>query len=175
MSIKINLLPPGHEINSSLWRVMKFIRMLNVIGLAGFIIFALVLGTFFAISTFRLRTLDDNVNRLKNQVSNEEVSEQRLVLLKNRLDRIKTVKSLTSSAKNLTNIDNLLSTLGSDTNLTEIDIDRDKIDVSFLFKTDSDLSLFLSSIKDLKIFKSVVLSSFSYNPENGYLATFHML
>lgn len=175
MPVTLNLLPPEHVTSGALGKILKTARALNVVLLVTFLIFALGLGAYFIFTTSQLRSISASENQLKAQITTLETSEQQIVLLKDRLSKVKTVQGLSTSSKNLAKIDPFVTSLGGETNLSELAIDPQKVDLSILFKSNASLSAFLKSMLGTKDFSSVSLTTFGYNPANGYLVTFHIL
>ncbi len=175
MAIKINLLPPEATISGPIAQLMKLARMLNVIFLGIFLVVGFGLGVFFVISSLQFQDLNAANTKLKGQITAQESSEQQLVLLKDRLAKIQTVKNLPDSTKNMIKIDPFISELVGNSSLTELEVDTQKTDVSILFRNNEDLTNFLRSISENKVYKSSILSSFGYNPSSGYLVTVHLL
>ena len=63
----------------------------------------------------------------------------------------------------------ILSSLSSDSTVSELAVNSTKIDVSLAFRSPGDLSGFLANLKNSTFFKSIVLTSFGFNPQTGYL------
>ena len=175
MPIKLNLLPAEYVVSGALGRILKTTRSLGVIFLAAFLIFVFGLGAFFVVSTLQLRNAAGSEADLKSQIATEEQSEQKIVLLKDRLKKIKTTLALPSSTKNLENLDPFISSIGGGATLTELAVDSGKADVSINFKNNSDLSAFLGNIDTIKTFKSVIMTTFGFNPASGYLVSLRFL
>ncbi|KKR26631.1 MAG: hypothetical protein UT58_C0009G0011 [Microgenomates group bacterium GW2011_GWC1_39_7b] len=149
--------------------------MLNVILLSGFIIFALGLAAFFAFSSIQLQSISSEVDEIKSLIVSQEKTEQAVVLLKDRLAKIGMARGVVSSIKIFSRIEPFLINIGPNSNLSELSIDPQKLDLSVVFRSNSDLSAFLKNISDSEVFKFVTLTTFGYNPASGYLATFHIL
>jgi Tfp pilus assembly protein PilN len=174
MTIRINLLPPEYAVSGPLGKLLKTTRMLGVIALGAFLVFALGLAAFFIFSSFQLRALKANEDKLKSDIASSETSEQQIVLLKDRLAKVKIAQSTQSGVKNLEKIDPFIAGLSGSTILTELDVDSQKVDLSILFKSNNELSTFLKTLTDSKVFQSVVLTSFGFNPLTGYLVTIRL-
>ena len=175
MTIKLNLLPTEYVVTGTLGKVLKITRSLGVISIAAFLIFAVGLGAFFVISSFQLRNISTEVQDLKSQISTKEQSEQQIVLLKDRIKKIKTVQGLPNSFKNLGNIDPVVSTLTGSASLTELSTDSTKVDMSINFKSNSELAAFLQNLNSVKVFKSILMTTFGFNPASGYLISIRLL
>lgn len=175
MPVTLNLLPPEHVTSGTLGKLLKIARALNVVLLVTFLVFALGLGGFFIFTSAQLRSVTTSENQLKAQITTLEASEQQMVLLKDRLGKVKLVQALNTSSKNLAKIEPFVKSLSTDAGLSELAVDPQKMDLSILFRSNAGLSAFLKSMIDSKDFSSVSISTFGYNPANGYLVTFHIL
>lgn len=175
MAIKLNLLPPEYVVSGAAGQLLKTTRMLGVIFLAAFLIFALGLVAFFIISSVQLRSLTQVGDTLKSQITAEEQSEQQMILLKDRIKNIKTVQGLPDATRNLTNIEPVVDSVGGSGSVTELSIDSQKIDLSALFKTNTDLPAFITKVKESGVFKSVILTSFGFNSASGYLVSLRFM
>ncbi|KKU09038.1 MAG: hypothetical protein UX13_C0051G0008 [Candidatus Woesebacteria bacterium GW2011_GWB1_45_5] len=176
MAVKLNLLPPEYSVSKGLNRLLKATRMLGVIGLGIFLVFVLGMGAFFIFSSLTLRELSSENEALKTQITARSTSEQQLVLIKDRIKKVRTVRGISSSLPNLNNFETLSTSLGAGIDLTEVAVDSQKIDLSVRMDSNSELTSFVGTLTGLatqagtKIFKSVVLTSFGFNPVGGYVA-----
>ena len=168
MATKINLLPPGFGVTGNLGKILKVVRMVGVIGLAFFLVFGLGISIYFIVSTITFNALKSETNSLKEQVKTLQTTEQPIVLLKDRIGKINMALGLPEAIKNLIAIEPFISNLSSSASLNQLEIDAQKIDLSFQFRSTADTSAFIKSLSDMKDFRSVVLTSFGYDSTNGY-------
>lgn len=168
MAVNLNLLPPELAVSKSLGRVLKTLRALGVISIAVFLVFAVGLGIFFIISTISLGNLNSSISQHESQISAQESSEQQIIILKDRIAKISQAKSTPSALKTVTNFDTLLTNLSPDSTISQFNADSSKADISMGFKSNPDLTSFLQAVTTSKLFKSVILSSFGYGPNQGY-------
>ncbi len=174
MAVKLNLLPPELSVSGGLAKILKTTRMLGVIFLAGFLIFALGTGAFFLVSSLQLKNLTQNIDQLKTQIKAQAVSEQQIVLLKDRIKGIKSARNSSSALKELADFDPFLTSLTSDSSVNELQIAPQKIEATILFRSSADLTAFLQSLKSSTAFSLGTVNSFSFNPATGYLVTFRL-
>lgn len=174
MAVKVNLLPPEYAVPSGLNKVLGITRMLGVIALAAFLIFGLGLGTFFVISQLQLNNLNNANTALKSQLLSQQTAETQVVLLKDRVKKIKTAQNTPSSIKNLTNANPFLANLGGSSSITELDVDSKIVAATVNFRSNSDMSSFIKSLTGSTVFKTILISSFGFNPASGYLMTVNM-
>lgn len=169
MAVRINLLPEEKRVSGDLAQVLRIGRMLSVISLAGFLVFGFGLGAFFIFSSIQLNSVNKNNDSLKSQVSTLETSESRLVLLKDRLSKVKKIENLPSSIDDLNKFNTTLDALGGSTSLNELDIENGKITTTANFSSYQDLNSFIQSLSSNTAFSQVDVPSFGFNPSTGYL------
>lgn len=168
MAIKLNLLPPELAIDKNLSAVLKIARSVGVILIALFLIFVVGATAIFIISSISLKNLNSDITNTTKQISASEASEQQIVLLKDRVGKIKTVQAFSNGLNNLTALEPLLPLSSPDSLVSELTIDPLKIALSLNFKSNDSLSSFLATLSSSKAFKSVVVSSLGLSPLVGY-------
>ncbi len=171
MAVKLNLLPEQFNLSGPLGSIVKFVRPLNVILLALFLATALGMGGFFIFSSISLKNLGTANANLKTQIQSQSAAQQQIVLLKDRLGKIKSVQALPNSLKNLGNIGSVLSSIAGSSFVSELGVDALKTSATIVFKSNSDLTNFVKTLSSTKSFTSITLGSFNYNPTSGYLMT----
>lgn len=168
MAVKLNLLPEDYALSGPVAQIVKFSRPATVIALALFLVMSVGMVGFFIFSSVSLNNLSNQNSSLVSQISAQNSSQQQIVLLKDRLSNIKKVQSLPSVTKNLTNIDAVMGKLTGDSLIAELDVDAQKTNASLIFKSNSDLTNFLSSLSTNTAFSSITLTGFNYSPSSGY-------
>ena len=168
MPVKLNLLPPELAVGKDLRGAIKTLRALGVIGVAAFLVFGIGVGIFFITSTISLNGINANITKLSSEVSAQQKSEQQVVLLKDRLAKIASVRKLPSALQNQNLIEPFLNNLSPTSSVKEMAINTAAIDLSVVLSTSPDLSSFISSLQSSDVFKTVTLSSFSLSPAIGY-------
>lgn len=168
MAVKLNLLPTDYSLAGPIGQIVKASRPLSVISLALFLVMAVGMGGFFIFSSISLNNLNTQNSALENQIQAQASAQQQVVLLKDRIGQIKKVQALPGASKNLNNIDPVLSLLSGNSLASELDVDSQKTSVSLIFKSNSDLVSFLKGLYADKVFSSITLSGFNYNPSAGY-------
>jgi hypothetical protein len=168
MAAKLNLLPPDYALTGPVGQIVKFARPLNVILLALFLVTVLGMGGFFIFSSLSLKSLTADNDSLKKQIQAQSTAQQQIVLLKDRLGKIKTVQGLPTATQNLTSIDPVLVLVAGNSFLSELDVDSQKVAATIVFKSNSDLTNFLKNISLNTTYSSVSLGTFNYSPAVGY-------
>ncbi len=168
MTIKINLLPTDYRLTGPVGQIVKFARPLNVILLALFLVTVVGMGGFFIFSSFSLKNLVTRNDGLKKQIQSQSTAQQQMVLLKDRLSKIKTIQGIPTATKNLADIDPLLMLITGNSFLSELNLDSQKVAATVVFKSNSDLTNFLKAISSNTSYSSISLGTFNYSPVAGY-------
>ncbi len=168
MPVKLNLLPPELAVGKSLSSFLKALRKLDVIGIAAFLIFGTGVGIFFIVSTISLNGINANVSTLESKVSAQQKSEQQLILIKDRVEKIASIQGLPSALPNLKIIEPFLSNLSVNSSVNEMSIDSASTNLSVTLQTNSDLTAYIESLESSNVFGSVDLTSFNLSPGTGY-------
>lgn len=169
MSVKINLLPSNFTEKKGTAVIVRGLKTATIATLSIAILSALGVLSFFLINTFELKGLEDRRAATTSQLQTLQESEQKMVLVKDRLSKIKVVKSAPSAQKSLTNIDPVLTLLPTDASIGEVSMDMSKIDATFVFRDSIALSTFLDNLSESKNFSTVTLTSFGFTAQSGYL------
>lgn len=171
MAVKVNLLPKEFKIGAGAGKMLHLTRMLGVIFLAVFVVFSVALGGYLIISSLQLNNLNTGNNSLKTQLKALETSESQLVVLKDRLSKIKAAQSSPSGLKSFEDFEPFIGSLSPSTSFNTLEISSSKIEASIVFKSNADLTNFVEQLSKSDSFNSVSLTSFSFNPAVGYLVS----
>lgn len=155
---------------------VKFAKLLNKLSIVGVlllilsVISAIVLFIFFSSD---LKKTNAAVIALKNEISSLEKSEQKLILVKDKLDKISFVKSLSSAENDINQFKSINDIVlsASNSSLTEISIGSSKTEISFSTPDSSSLALILGSFTNLKDYAKITLSSLGFNSQSGFLSS----
>ena len=170
MNNSVNLIPQELSVPKS---VSKLTKSLNSLSTLLFVLTVLtgllILGSYFFFSN-EMNKLNTDNERLKTEIANLNKNEQSLMLVKDRLTKIATIKKMNSANKGMANFKTILTFLQSvpDVVFNEISFDSKKVDASFLAKSSDTLTSFLSFLVEPLGFKRIVLSSLGYSSVGGY-------
>ena len=156
MAVKVNLLPENLIGKKGTTKVASVVKSITLV-------------SFFLISSLTLKNLESDLDNLKTQIKAQETTEQRLVLLKDRLAKIKTTLTTPSVSGPLVGIKPILDSTPSEVSLSELNIDASKVDTSMIFRDSASLTNFFERLTNFKGFSRVTLTSFGFNPTAGYL------
>lgn len=171
MAGKINLLPV--ELGAG----RKALQIGRVLGRISIVVVALsfVLGTTGVIYLFVLqRQVTNQVNKnnqLTSSIRNLEATEQKLVLLKDRVAKIKNILSQDSAYSNSESVKKIFFGLPTDVSLDEANLTPSQIRLTVTSKSSLGMVGFLNNLTSLGNFKEIVLKNFSFRPSSGYSST----
>lgn len=169
MAVNLNLLPEELAGSKKLSSTVKILKNLSLISVVLLIVFSLGVITFLIINTTQLRSLEEQAADLQTQIRAQQTAEQKLVLLKDRLIKAKAVGNLESAGDNFNEMIPVFNSLPFDSNLTELSVDSQKIDVSMTFGSSASLTQFFEGLSSFDSFSKVTLTSFGLNPATGYV------
>lgn len=171
MAIKLNLLPPEYSTTKGLGSILKATRALGIISIGVFIAFTIGVSAFYLISNITLNGLNSDIDSLKGQIGSLEKSEQQIILLKDRLAKVKTVLGVASASDVVTGVDPYVSNIPGGT-LDELGVDATSANFSITFTSNKDLANFLTKLSTSTNFKNITMTSFTYGPSSGYKVDF---
>lgn len=175
MSITLNLLPQDKIISGNLAKFLKISRVLSVVFLFIFIVYAVGSGVMIYMNSVKINKLSSENSDYSKKISELKASEQQIILIKDRIKKIDTVMAIPSALKNLSNVISLISNLTEKSRVTELSADSKKVDLSVNFKTNADMVSFTDLVRNTNLFKSVTIGSYGLNPTTGYLISFSLI
>jgi hypothetical protein len=168
----INLLPTDLAPKGPTLRIVNYLKQIIFVGFVIFLLVSLGLAGFFILTSFELKDSVQKQEDLKVRIKTLEQTEQKIILLKDRVGKIKKILAMKDSQENIDNAQIVLGIAGGKVSIGELDISVDKTKLSVSSETSLSFSQFLTSLTDLKIYQTIVLSSLSFNPNSGYSAAF---
>lgn len=170
-SRKINLIPSELAVPSEFVKVTKILNRITIIIASLLLIFVIVIfGLFYSFNTSIVRA--DQINTdLKNRISALETSEQKLVLAKDRISKIKYVQDSKSLGDEIGRFKSFISVVASNPAvlITEASLSSSGTEVTVLAKTTEDLKLFLEPLSTISVYQRIIVTSLGYSSANGYV------
>lgn len=169
---KINLIPADLAVSP---KTVKLSKILNKYGVIGTISLFLVIATTVSIFIFyklQATKISENINDLKAKITGLEASEQKLVITKDRLNKISMINSIESIKEDIINFQDIENVINStpDSLLTEASIQNNKTEFSVVSKDSTSLSTFLVPLSKLKNYKSMILTSLGFSSTSGFIS-----
>lgn len=171
MAVNLNLIPEDFAVKGGVGKTLVLVKQLNVILLALFIIVVLGISGYFFISSMELKRITADVGTLKQRIAAEQMVEAQMVLLKDRLGKIKMTQKVASAQNSLNLIGPVVSAIPAGSTLGELSVDSKKSDASVAFDSSQSLGEFFGQLITSTTFSSIILNSFGFNPATGYLAS----
>jgi hypothetical protein len=165
----INLLPKDLLPQAA---IIKFASLLKNLVIIGFFLFILAGGgliAFLVFNSVELSRVNQQSQQLQNSIRSLEQTEQRFVLLKDRLGKVRQVLDKESSGNAVNSLNSLIPTLPENAFITEAIVSSKELETTFLVTSSSSLTRLLGTIVTLDEFTLTKLISFSFNPNLGYV------
>ncbi len=164
---EINLLsqelkPSGYAVKAS-----KRLRQLAVLSIIILVITAIgftVSSVFLSVQT---KNIAKNEEKLKNDIKNLEQTEQKLVLIKNRLAGVEKIVNDKSAKEELDILETIIEKDPQNINIYGIKLDSDKAIISVGIENSSYVTTFYSLLLNSN-FRTISLESFTFDPKFGY-------
>jgi len=163
----INLLPEELKPKSYAIKLSKEIRKYAYGFLAILLIVVTVLGVTFFSLRFRYDSLRSSDAGLKSQIKTYEETEQKLVLVQDRLKKIDGVLQTKKAAQAATSLDLVAENLPQEVTIISAELRPAFAGITVSTSESKYLSRFFSTIAGLN-FNNVSLLSLNYNDELGY-------
>ncbi len=170
---QINLLPIEITPKGFSVRLATILRNVATVGFIILLIAGVGIGAYFLITSTEIRTSNTKQEQYKSVVKSLESTEQSLVLLKDRVGKVKTVLGLNTVGPGIEKAGAIISTFPPGIEAKEIQIaELTKFTVSV---TDTaELTKFMSAAIAANKFKKIDLRGFSFSPSGGYLISLEM-
>lgn len=169
----INLLPQAATLKG---RDKTLVQGLSKFLYVGFIILiagGLALAGYFVFTVVRVRSSLLNEENLKAQVTTLSQTEQSYFLIKDRIAKIKSVLAKDSAGTQIT-ILRALPVFVGENRVLEIQISGQKVTLALVFPSSASFGDFYKGLIESKVYKTVILKSFSFSPSVGYIATMEL-
>lgn len=164
----INLLPTELAPKGFSVRVARILRNVATAGFVLVVLAGLGIGAFFLLTSLEIRDSNSKQDQLKVQVKSLESTEQSLVLLKDRISKVRQVLRTDTVSPIISKADALVSSLPPGVQANEIQIGAlTKFTVTV--SNTGELTQFMSQLIAANKFKRVDLKGFNFNPASGYL------
>ena len=170
----INLLPEEFKPKTSFKKLSKSLWGIFFV-MSVFLVFGLLV--FFGL-TYMINGKVEQSNQvnlaLAQQVETLEQTETRLVLVKDRLEKIKTVTSVYGVTNELDNVSSLNESLPPEVEIQAVNLDFNTTNLTVNTASSTGISNFIKLITNLESYRQVEMQSFNFNPEQGYSISFSM-
>lgn len=164
----INLLPQELKPNKTVLIMSKKLRKVSIILGFFLLIVAIAMGSVYFFYFKRTEGTLTKQTELENQIRSLEETEQRLVLIKDRVSKIRSVTSSGSIAEEVNITKRVFDLLPPGSHIANITIDRDVVRLGVVAENLTSASEYLKAVTAISGVKYVNLISFDFNPTFGY-------
>lgn len=172
MAGKINLLNEGLVPKSS---YVKFSRLLTSVNIIGLIVLFISSGAMIALILFNSRQISLAETRkkdLEKKIASLEKTETRLVLLKDRLEKIQSIYNLRIKDEKIMDLENIMSVPIDRIKVVEADLMFKEIKTTFEIPSSQALADLTDRLSASGRFKKIVIDAFEINQLAGYKVSF---
>ncbi|OGM75915.1 hypothetical protein A2210_00980 [Candidatus Woesebacteria bacterium RIFOXYA1_FULL_40_18] len=170
----INLIPEEIAPKGPAARLSSFLRTVSAIGLTLFILVVFGLTSYYLVNFFSLRTSQTKQDNLKKVISSLESTETSLILLRDRLSKVKEVFAIESADRNVEAVSGVFAQVPPGVSISDFETTLKKIGISVNAQDSLSLGQFMTTLLSADRFGTVNLKAFSFNPASGYAATFEL-
>lgn len=171
MKKQINLMPNEMTVSSKTLSISSNLNKSFFMFLVIFLISGILLTAGFLYYSNEYRKEQTLASSIKNQILALEKNEQKLVLAKNRLQKISTVRKSNISIQQTPVFKYILDVFSKseESTLTELNLTSKKTELSFTSKSSIAMSNIIKSISSLGLFSTFTITSITYNSTLGYV------
>ena len=170
--VGINLLPQDLKPKGYVVTVAKTLRKVALVALVFFIFGGSILFGVFIFFNQRIRSSESKQEEVKTEIKAQEKTEQRLILLKDRIDKISNVQGISNANSKVSVLDEVHQLFTEGITPKEVNLKDDEALVKVYASSLTNLSNFITQITHSGRFKTINLISFEFSPEFGYSAEF---
>jgi len=165
--VEVNLLPSELAPKKSIVDIAKKLKKISTVGFIVFVVYVLsTVGILFIFSN-RLNKLVQEENELKTSIKALEQTEQRLVLIKDRLDKASYAYSLPSSWGNLFDFKALVSEFPEGISWDKVSIKPKDLEFSVTTPNSISMSRLIEGLVKNELYTKVVLKGLNYDSFSG--------
>ncbi len=170
--MEINLLPIELSPSRGAAKFAKTLNRITIIVTGIFLFISLVGVIFIVFFSIQIGSSVTKQTTLKSNIQSLEGTEQKLFLIKDRIDKIKFALASKNAEDALEIMVNQpLSNLPSTVSVNSVQIDSTTTKFSVLSTDSLGMATFLNTLVTSGIYKNLTLTSFVFNPERGYVIT----
>lgn len=164
----LNLLPTELTPNPSVIRLTGIVKKLSTALAVILVFFLLGVVVLFILNTVKIKKLTAQETSLKSSVQALEKTEKQLVLVRDRIIKVKNVWGRDSAYANADAVGTLVAQNVGIVAFSSLDVTAKKVGLQVASPTSSGIAKFLSGLVAADLFKSVNMKSLSFSPGSGY-------
>lgn len=163
-----NLLPPELAPKTSYIKLARSLKNFALIGYSFLLVLLIASFASFVLLTKSIDTVRDKEGQLKTSIKALRETEQRLILIQDRLDKAKVILAKENAGNEIAAFNNFILDLPEGISFTGGNISSRSFDVSLVARSSSDLTRLLSYMYATEDFQSITLDAFNYSGEGAY-------
>jgi hypothetical protein len=163
----INLLPQEFKPKGYVLKLSQTLKKLVIFGLVVFLITASIIAGLFVTSSIKSNSITTENSKLVSEIKALEKTEQRYVLIKDRLKRIDKIKKEPGSYDGIDTVKEIADSLPSEILLTGVDISKEAAKFSVITNNSTNISQ-LFTLLISQGYSSIKLDSLNYDLKSGY-------
>lgn len=173
MKKQINLIPHDLAVPLKTTKLGNYLNRISTIGAIVFISIVVILIAGLTYFNFKYKGIVEEVETLKGKILNLENSEQKLVLSKDRLSKISTIRkddAIDTEFSNFEKFYNIMISIPG-TTFSDIVMTPKQTDATVKFQDSAALNSAIAAVYTLTDYKGITLTSLGYNQGSGYYIT----
>lgn len=168
MKTSINLIPPELTPDEKIVKIGATAKKISVFGFSLYLILGISGGSLIYILKNQVNSNHQIIAEVKANIQALAATEQKIILLKDRLTKVNDVKVEADKEDNLLKFERVMSLIPEGALLTEGSFGKGVAEASFLVSDSSSLKNLMNSLTTLDIYKQIIMTGFSFNPTLGY-------
>lgn len=169
---RINLIPQEMAVPATAVKTAKLLNKISTVAVIILILLSLLIAGLFIYFSNQDKTLTSKITSMKTKLTQLQSNEQKLILAKDRLTKIKNVqkaKSVNNEIGRFKSFSEMV--IGSGSIITEANLNSKGTEVSLLSSDSNTLATVLKPLATLSGYKTIVLTSLGYNAGTGFIST----
>lgn len=167
--MSINLLPPNIKPRHSVVVVGKMLKKLVFLLVIILLVLSSVLTATFLSTSKQLSDAEKEKKELVSSVKALEQTEQRLILVKDRLSKISRLLEQESVKEEVETLKKITEIAGDGLLISNVELSSDAASVTFSTGKSSNLVNFLDHLRSLADYQKIEVVSLNYNQQSGFI------
>lgn len=166
--MSINLLPPELRPKGYLIGISKTINKISLISILVLLISGSLILASYIFLKHQLSTSVKKQNEFKNSINALEGTEQKMILIRNRLQKINEIETSENVNKSIAILEGLLETVDERIILDEVELKPASAEIVIIAGGSLDLTRFLRDVVSRLNLVRVELLTLEFSPQKGY-------
>jgi hypothetical protein len=164
---EINLYPEKQRQSISWYKFSQAFKTINFVVTVIFFVTALIIVAFIILNQNAINRAKAEEDDYRSRLKALSGVEYQYMFIKDRAAKADEILKTRKVVKNLEDINSIMQKV-DDVNLTEVQLEKNKLSITATVPTFSSLKTFISEIKSLKSYQKGMIDSLSFSPDKGY-------